>query len=230
MLPSETSSHNEFVRPVEEFFMALRYSSEMLRIFDQYVFAQRVKITQQVDDSLETQYLLATESITSIKTDGGNRKWIGTRNSGVYLMSADGAQEIAHFTTSNSPLISNFIIDIAINHTTGEVFFGTDLGIVSYFSDATVANNTFENVLVYPNPVKNNYQGLIYIKGLTDNSDVRITDINGQLVYKTTSEGGMVTWNGKMSNGQRPATGVYLVFCASPDGLQSTVAKFVFIK
>jgi len=174
--------------------------------------------------------LLEKEVVTSIAVDGGNRKWFGTKNSGAFLFSDDGQTLIRHFNTENSPLLSNNIKSITINAKNGEVFFATDYGIQSYMSDASGSNQTFANVYVFPNPVRETYHGDITIDGLMDQSTVKITDIAGNLVFQTTSNGGRAIWNGKDSYGRRVNTGVYLVFCSDQNGDQSFVTKLLFIR
>ncbi len=203
--------------------VAVFYSPSNL--FDQTLDASRVFIEQDG----QTQILLESETVTSIAIDGANRKWFGTANSGAYLMSADGTEEVLHFTTSNSPLFSDDIKKIAINHENGEVFFFTSNGIISYRGDATEGSEDFSNVTVFPNPVRENYSGQIAIKGLNDNSDVRITDINGALIYETKSFGGQAVWDGNNFDGRRASTGVYLVFASDETGEQTTVAKILFV-
>jgi hypothetical protein len=173
--------------------------------------------------------LLEKETITAIAVDGANRKWFGTKSSGVYLISADGETELKHFNTENSPLLNDEITDIAINQTTGEVFIGTVLGLISYMGEATVGNDVFGDVYVYPNPVRETYEGSIVVKGLVDETDVKITDISGNLVYKTTSLGGQAIWDGKNLNGNRCKTGVYLVFLSDALGEQTKITKLLFI-
>lgn len=194
-------------------------------VFDKSINAEQIFIDQ--DGS--TQILLETELISSIAVDGANRKWFGTSNSGVFLMSEDGTKEIEHFTTDNSPLFSNSIISIAINQVTGEVYFGTDKGIISYKGTATETNEDFNNVFVYPNPVKDNFDGLIAIRGLVKDTDVKITDISGNIVYQTTSFGGQAVWDGNDFNGKRVQSGVYLLFNGGPNGGKKAAAKILFI-
>ena len=176
------------------------------------------------------QHLLGTETVTSIAVDGANRKWFGTNGSGVFLMSKDGTKQLQHFTKENSPLPSNFIRAIKINSSTGEVLFGTNEGIVAYKSTATGDEITTNNTYAYPNPVPNNYFGLIAVKGLARDSDVRITDVAGNLVFSTISEGTQVVWDGNDMTGNRVATGVYLVFGIDSEGRDSQVAKILFTK
>jgi hypothetical protein len=196
-------------------------------IFGEEVFDAEPILIQQDGN---TQELLSTESITCIKIDGSNRKWIGTQNSGVYLFSDDGLQQIYHFTEDNSPLFSNTIYDIAINHSNGEVLFATEQGVIGFFSTATKFYEDVENARVFPNPVRPEYTGNITIDGLAYNTNVKITDIQGNIVYETISEGGRAVWDGKRIDGARPASGVYLVFITNPDGSTDTTRKITFIR
>lgn len=188
--------------------------------------------TSWYDGHLEN--LLQNEYVTDIAVDGANRKWIGTETSGAYLIAPDETGQgdyvqIEHFDESNSPLLSNNIRTIAINHETGEVFFGTDKGIVSYKGTATEGTETYDEILVYPNPVRENFTGTIAIRGLVESSDVQITDISGNLVFQTIAEGGQANWDGKNFKGEKAQTGIYLVFCNSPDGSEKKVTKIAFI-
>lgn len=173
--------------------------------------------------------LLEKETITAIAVDGANRKWFGTKTSGVFLTSADGETEIEHFDSENSPLPNNEIKDIAINQQTGEVFIATSAGLISYMGEAITGNDEFSDVYVYPNPVRETHQGPIVVKGLVDDTDVKITDISGNLVFKTTSLGGQAIWDGKNLNGNRCKTGVYLIFMTDPSGEKTKITKLLFI-
>ncbi len=188
--------------------------------------AQQILIEQ--DGNI--QILLETEQINCIEIDGANRKWVGTANSGVYLLSDDGLNQIYHFTTSNSPLLSNNIFDISIDHSAGEVFFATERGVVSFNSTATNFVDEIEEVTVYPNPVREDYEGIITVDGLAYQTDVKITDVSGNLVFATESNGGRATWDGKGMDGKRVSTGVYLIFCTNQDGSTSNVAKVAVVR
>ncbi len=189
-------------------------------------FAHRIIVTQADGFS---GYLLETETVSSIAVDGSNKKWFGTTRSGAFLLSADGRETIFHFNKDNSPLPSNNILDIAINDQTGEVFFATDMGLVSFRGFATGGGRKHEDVYAYPNPVRPGYDGYISVKGLVRNASVRITDINGNLIWATTAEGGQAIWNGQDLHGRRPATGVYLVFSTNEDGEETAVTKILFV-
>lgn len=182
------------------------------------------------DGTTNADPLLGNEIVHSIAVDGANRKWLGTDRGGVLLVSADGVKTIHQFNVDNSPILSNTVIGIGINDKTGEVFFGTDRGIISYRSDATKAEDSFGDIYAFPNPVRPNYEGLITITGLIKDANIKITDIGGNLVYETTTLGGSVTWDGRNFEGRKVATGVYLIFCTNADGTQTKITKLLFIK
>lgn len=169
--------------------------------------------------------LMENEVVTAIAVDGANRKWIGTATSGVYLMSPDGTRELMHFTEANSPLFSDYIRSIVINGESGEVFFATSKGLLSYKHTATEPDSAFTDVYAYPNPVKGDYDGLIAIKGLVRDCDVKIADISGNLVYTTKALGGQAVWNGQNFSGSKVRSGVYLVYLTNPDGSERLATK-----
>ncbi|MFI3297144.1 MAG: two-component regulator propeller domain-containing protein [bacterium] len=196
-------------------------------IFNYGYQATKVKISRD-DGSGLADYLLVTESINDIAIDGANRKWLATE-SGAYLLSEDGKETIYHFTTENSPLLSNSVQSVGIVDETGEVFFGTANGIISYQSDAVASGTSFDNVHAYPNPVRPEYYGTITITGLVTDTRVKITDIKGYLIYETVSNGSIATWDGCRSNGERVASGVYFAHCISPDKKEKAIAKILII-
>jgi len=171
---------------------------------------------------------LGTEIVNCITVDAANRKWIGTRN-GVWLVSADGYTVLNNFTMANSPLLSNNVLQIGIHEKTGEVFMTTDKGIISYMGTATESAKIHMGVKIYPNPVTPEFNSLISITGLVANATVKITDISGNLVHETTSNGGMATWNGRNFNGRRVPSGIYVIFSADKTGVETFAGKILFI-
>ncbi len=191
--------------------------------------ASKVKIARN-DGSGLADYLLEGVSINAIAVDGANRKWMGTNGEGVYLISADGTRNLLHFTVEDSPLLSNTINSIAINPSSGEVFFATDKGIVSYRGTATEGEKTYSKVYAFPNPVRPEYQGNITVKGLMENTNVKITDVSGKLVYEAVSTGGQLVWDGRNMNNTKVKSGVYLVFATNTDGSQSVATKIMIVR
>lgn len=181
-----------------------------------------------IGEGTDIGYLLGNEVINCIYVDGGNRKWMGTNN-GAWLVAADGQEILANFNVDNSPLFSNNVMQITANEKTGEVFFATDRGIISYKGDATVATETHSNVLVFPNPVREDFDGPISIRGLAQDANVKITDIAGNLIYETRANGGMATWDGRNFSGRKASTGVYLIFSGTDDASDTYVAKVLVV-
>jgi hypothetical protein len=172
-------------------------------------------------------YLLGDEQINCMAADGGNRMWIGTTSSGLYLIE-DDTITVAHFTETNSLLPSNNVQSIAIMPKTGEVFVGTDNGIASYRSDASEGQKDMSGAYAYPNPVRPGYTGMISITGLMDNTVVNIIDAGGNLVCKTRSHGGTAVWDGKLPDGRRATAGVYTALCNAQSG--RTAVKILVIR
>lgn len=172
-------------------------------------------------------YLLDNEQINHIVVDGANRKWIATANSGVFLLSSNGEETIEHFTTENSPLSSNNVLSIAILESTGEVFFGTSQGLVSYMSDAIEPAKNFSDIYAYPNPVHPNYHGVVTIRGLMANTEVRIVDASGNLVTTIQGNGGEAVWDMTNAQGSRVASGIYTALCNTQDGAAHSTVKIM---
>ncbi|NMC40595.1 MAG: T9SS type A sorting domain-containing protein [Bacteroidales bacterium] len=199
------------------------------RIFEEEPVAFRIKVPRNDGTGL-ADYMLGTEIISSIAVDGANRKWLGTFNSGVYLLSADGTTKIRNYNEENSPLFSNTIASLSVDGSTGTVWIGTSKGVISVRGDATTGKESFGNIYAFPNPVRETYNGVLTVTGLMRNSSVRITDISGNLVYRCTSDGGQATWDLLNYRGERVSTGVYLIFVASEDGSQAAVTKVLIVK
>ena len=192
---------------------------------------QQYKVPRNDGTNL-ADYLLSGIDISCMAVDAANRKWFGTNGNGVYLISADNNTEEQHFLASNSYLLSDNVESIAINEQSGEVFFGTNKGLCSYMSDATITNEEMskDNVWAYPNPVRPEYNGLITITGLSYNADVKICTSNGVLVNEGRSTGGSYIWNGCDKDGKRVASGVYMVQTAKSDGSKGTVCKIAIVR
>ena len=199
------------------------------KIFDSNIKATRVKVPRN-DGSGLADYLLGTETITSIAVDGANRKWFGTMSSGAYLVSADGRTQVLSFNEANSPMLSDNIVKISINGESGDVWFGTALGIISFRGDATTGKEDYSGMYVFPNPVRDDFEGLVTVTGLVEGTVIKITDISGNLVFETTSKGGQATWDLMNYRGTRVSTGVYLVFCSNSEGTITRVTKFLVIR
>lgn len=204
---------------------------DVTKVFDKDFHFTQIKINRN-DGSGLADYLFNDVAISCIAIDAANRKWIGTQANGAYLISADGQEMLHHFTTEDSPLLSNNVQSIAVHPGTGEVAFGTDKGICTFISDATTPEEELEksNVVVFPNPVTPDYNGPIAIRGLVENSEVKIISTGGQLVWNGTSSGGTCTWNGVANNGKPVASGIYHVVANTPEGGKAIMTRIVIVR
>lgn len=195
------------------------------KIFNGGVYPRNILLEQDGYVSVLLEY----EEVTAIAVDGANRKWIGTSKAGVFLMSENGQEQLLHFTAEDNPLFSNQIVDINIDQLSGEVYFATAKGLVSYRGTATGGFETYVDLPVFPNPVPHGYAGYVSVSGLKANSLCKITDSSGNLVWQGYSDGGQLSWDCKDHFGRRPATGVYYVMASDETGKEKIVTKFVFV-
>ena len=208
-------------------FAGLRILSSVDRFVSSDELTTTAIIIQEGDLAQELFY---QQTILDIAVDGANRKWVSIADGGVFLVSPDGQQTIYRFTKNNSPLPSDNINDIEIDGVSGEVFFATDKGLVSFLGTSTKPSDSLGDVFVYPNPVRPEFLGTVKISGLTDKANIKITDIEGNLVHETTSSGGTIEWDTKAFGKHKVASGVYMIFVASQDGTDSTVKKVMIIR
>ena len=199
--------------------------------FDKDFAFEQIKIARN-DGSGLADYFLAGVPVTCIAVDGANRKWIGPNYNGLYLVSPDGQEMIHHFQAADSPLLSDNIQCLAVHPTTGRVMIGTDLGLCSYVSDATEAEEELkgDSIVAYPNPVRPGYTGPITVRGLTQDSEVKICSSTGQLVWSGVSNGGTFTWDGTNKRGKRVSSGVYQVVANTREGKKAVVCRIILIK
>ncbi len=188
----------------------------------------RIKIARN-DGTDNADYLLQNISISDIFVDGANRKWIGTHESGLYVVSADGTEILEHFTAENSKLPSDVVTEVVVDPVTGIAYVGTTGGLAAYRSDAVQASTDYSDVYAYPNPVRPDYEGWISVTGLMDHSLVKITDMAGNIFFQGYSNGGQITWDGRNRDGKRVKTGVYLVFASSSNGSSGVVTKIMVV-
>ncbi len=176
------------------------------------------------------QELLFQQTITDIEVDGSNNKWISTSTSGVFYLSPNGQETLLRFTKNNSPLPSNNVQDITIDGSTGRVYFATVNGLVAFEGTSTAPRDNLDEVYAFPNPVRPGFSGNVTIDGLTAQANVKITDIEGNLVFETTSEGGSVLWDTTAFGQYRVASGVYLVMITTDDALETKVSKIMIVR
>ncbi len=190
--------------------------------------------------------LLFQQFITDITVDGSNNKWIGTADSGLFYFSSDGQNTIFHFTKDNSPLPSNTINDVSIDESNGVVYIATSRGLVSFLSGSSSPFEDLTNAFAYPNPVRPNFNLIadkVKIKDISENVNIKITDIEGNLVaeaqsrvnlrhsgYNLEIDGGTAYWNGKNLANNIVASGVYLIMLSDLDTFETSVIKLMVVR
>lgn len=183
-----------------------------------------------LDDDGVPQELLFQQSITDIEVDGANNKWIATASSGVFYVSANGQETLLRFTKDNSPLPSDNVLDIAIDPQSGVVYFATGNGLMAFNGTTTAPNQTLESLRAYPNPVRPNFNGNVTIDGLTARANVKITDVNGNLVFEQVSEGGSIQWDTTAFGRYKVSSGVYFIMATTNDALETKIAKVMIVR
>ena len=174
--------------------------------------------------------MLYEQSITDIEVDGSNNKWISTATSGVFYLSPNGQETLLRFNKDNSPLPTNNVQDIAIDPNSGVVYFATSQGLLAYKGSATAPSENLDNLRAFPNPVRPGFNGNVTIDGLTAGANVKITDINGSLVFEQTSEGGSILWDTTAFGKYKVRSGVYFVLVTTDDYAETKVSKIMIIR
>jgi ligand-binding sensor domain-containing protein len=201
------------------------YYSDTRKIFDSGNYDASVVWVPRNDGTTNADALFNEIKVLSIAIDGNNNKWFGLE-SGVYELTPDCKTELLHFNVDNSPLLDNSVNTMVINED-GEVFFGTDQGVVSYRGSATPGGPTNNDVVVYPNPVRPGYSGYVGIKGLVEDALVNITTVDGAFVTQLVAEGGQAVWDCTTVDGRKVLPGIYLVFVSTLDGKERLATKIL---
>lgn len=189
---------------------------------------RRIKIPRNDGTNL-ADYLMESTTCSCMAIDNFNRKWIGTQGAGLYLMSADCITTVEHFTTENSPLLSDNILSLCYDNTSGLLFISCESGVITYQTDAIEGNSDFSSIYCYPNPIRPEYSGELRIMGLMNDSQVSITTASGDLIYRTTSQGVTATWDLHTAYGARVEPGIYLIHGVSSAQKKGTICKFLVL-
>ncbi len=189
-----------------------------------------IELAELHGENNQGEELLNNQQITEIVVDGSNFKWVGTSNAGVFYFNEDGQQTIYHFTKENSPLPGNAIYDISVDPVTGLVLFSTDKGLIGFKGDATEGKNNLDEAYVYPNPVVQKKHERLFIKNIMNDISVKITDVEGNLVYEMYSKGGTASWDLKNFSGRKVSSGVYFILLSDKEHRTNKILKVVIIR
>lgn len=198
---------------------------------DKNVIFTQIKVPRN-DGTSYADYLLSGTNVSDIDIDAAGRKWIATSGQGVYLIDADNITERHHFTADETPLPSDEVESIVVDHAQARVYMGTSAGLCSYQTSVYMPSeeNRSDKAYAFPNPVKPDYQGIVTVVGLTDGADIKITDVSGRLITQGKSTGGSFTWDLKNAQGKRVSSGVYHVLSATRDGHRGIITRIAVVR
>lgn len=165
-----------------------------------------------------------------ILVDHGGHIWLGTHRAGLFQIDPKQKSVLRIFNHENSPLPSNEILDLALEDANGLLHICTDKGVLTLRADTQEPAPTYDNVRIYPQPIGPQYTGYLYIDGLTDNTNLKITNAAGQLVRELTSNGGRAQWDLRNRYGQPVQTGIYLIFCTNSTDKQTHIGKIAIVR
>jgi ligand-binding sensor domain-containing protein len=180
--------------------------------------------------TIDKNRLLADQTINAIAVDALNYKWIGTNN-GVWVLDEQGGKVLAQFTTQNSPLASNSVFAVAIDDNSGKVYFGTDNGLSVAQTLSVRPNTDFTGMRCFPQPFIPQQDTELVIDGLAENSQVKISTVDGVLVRSfPVSNSRTVVWNGLDELGRPVQSGVFVISAYSDATSASGVIKAMVIQ
>ena len=135
---------------------------------------------------------------------------------------------------------------MALDSDNGVIYFGTNRGLVAFNTGGSRTSPSLADIYVYPNPVRpdfNMVEDRIKIKNISQNINIKITDVEGNLVaeaqsnvnlrykgYNLEIDGGTAYWNGKNLANNTVASGVYLVLLSDLDNYETKVSKIMIIR
>ncbi len=186
---------------------------------------------QWADRSLGT-FVLFGLTINDIAVDPAGRIWFATNDGAWLFEAAEGGYDLVqHFTVDNSPLFSDEVLSVDVDESTGNVFFSTDRGLISYASDAIAPSQQAGDLVVFPNPIRISdvANPSVYVEGLVPATDIRVVTPAGHLVRRMQARGGRTRWDMRDEDGNRVRSGVYLIIAVGQNDEGTSVGKVVVI-
>ena len=174
----------------------------------------RIKVARDDGTSL-ADYLLNGVDVSNILDDPFGRKWFATVGGGIVCTTSDGRVVKGEWTAETSSLPDNNVYGIGWNDATGSLMISTAKGLCEFFPSGEGDGSDFDNLRVFPNPVRPEYFGWVTIDGLTEGALVKITDAHGNTVRELGRvEGGTIQWDAANLNGKRVPSGVYYILAS----------------
>ena len=195
-----------------------------------------------IEENGDARAFLGSTAVRDIVIDEANNKWFATQGAGLFQTCSDAQKTFNIFTTSNSPLPSNTIIDLELDRGTGLMYIVTDRGTVVYNPKTEPFGTGITSIVAYPNPVVRTSIGHDVVtfvakdgNGIPDGTNLKIVDVSGRLVFETNildngqSEGGKFVWDKKNLRGNLVASGIYVVLFSNAEGTENTTTKIAIV-
>lgn len=190
-------------------------------------------IWPQWADRSNGTFVLFGLKINDIAVDPAGRIWFATSEGAWLVESVEGGfSTVLHFKADNSPIFSDEVLAVAVDAKSGQVYFSTDRGLVSYKSDAVAPSEKVTELKVFPNPVRltDGESPQIFIEGLVASTTVRIVTPSGSLVRRLDSRGGRLSWDGRDESGNLVGSGIYLVIAVGQNDEGTAYGKIAVIR
>jgi ligand-binding sensor domain-containing protein len=152
--------------------------------------------------------------ITALEFDGRENLWIGSERTG--LARIDGATVSSTvYTTRNSGLVSDVIMNLALHPTNGDLYIATPAGISVLRSGVARFTSGLEKIIAFPNPFVIRSDGDSLKFNYSKSGTVRLFTVAGELVAELPVN---TPWNGRNQKGEKVVSGVYLYILTDSDG------------
>jgi len=181
--------------------------------------------------SISSVFILRQQNINCILVDPLNQKWVGT-NQGLFLVDQDGTNLLSVYNSKNSPLLSDIILNLAIDQNTGTIYVSTDAGIISLKTTSVKPIDSFSGLRIFPSPFRiKNDTNTLTIDGLIANTDIKILTISGKLVREFSSPGGRIAyWDGRNDGGSLVSSGIYIIVAYDNEGNSVATGKIAILR
>ena len=171
-----------------------------------------------------------------IEIDPHGNVWTYSPTAGIHVLLENTTYwpDINGLQTSNSPLLSNEITDIAFDGKRNLAYIATTNGVNILRIPFGEEKKSYSQIKVYPSPFYLPSESSLVVDGLPFESSMMVMTLDGRVIRKILSQGISVDgdqlfWDGRDEMGDFVSSGVYLLAIYGLDGSQ-VVEKVTVIK
>ena len=173
---------------------------------------------------------------SGLKIDANGNIWTYSPTQGIHILLENTSYwpDINGFRSTNSPLLSDEVVDIEFDEKKNLAYIATGNGINVLRIPFGNSKNNLSKVKIFPSPFYIPSQKNMVIDNLPYGCSMMITTLDGKLVVNKEYEsigvnGDQIVWDGKNNSGYYVSTGVYLVHIYGPNG-SNAESKITVIK